>query len=261
MKNRLLGVCSSALLLGCGTIQSAMSTAVGSTMNTAGDTAGRRVGSAIGDSIGKSIVASYQPQMMGWYTSYIFSVAFSSGGYAVGGDYEPGDVTKWNYPSGEGADAQIERARLQDDDKGNQWWKVKFHNPKENETIVLEGLFSPDRGKLLRLRGKFPKEDAKEIPVTDQTYYVPPTKLTEESIAGATVGTEKVTVPAGSFDAKHVVYAYGSGSQEWWLAEGVPGGLVKQTLKGEKKDDKEQKYTMTLQSHGKDAASELGSIK
>jgi hypothetical protein len=262
MKRILFGVGTAAALAGCSMMHDAMSSAVGSTVNTAGNVAGQRVGTAIGESVSARLLAAYQPQMMAAYTSYIFSIAFSSGGYSVQqGDYAVGDWTRWNWPTEDGSVNQIERARLADDDKGNQWWKVKFVNNKQNETTTLEGLFSHDRSKLLRLRGKFPKEEAKEVPVTDQTYYVPPTKLTDESVAGATVGTESVTVPAGSFSAKHVVYAYGNGTQEWWLTEGVPGGLVKQSLKGSKEDSSKNQYTITLAAKGNDAKDELGAIK
>jgi hypothetical protein len=90
---------------------------------------------------------------------------------------------------------------------------------------------------------------------------VPPTTLTDESVAGATVGAESVTVPAGSFSARHVVYAYGNGTQEWWLVEGVPGGLVKQSLKGSKEDKGRSQYTIDLAAKGNDAKDELGAIK
>ena len=265
MKNSLiaLGAALLAGTTGCSMVHDAMGSAMSSTSNTAGNVVGQRVGSAIGENISAKILAGYQPGMMGAYTSYLFTLAFSSGGIAVQqGEYEPGDYTRWNMPSSDGAVNQIERARLPDDAKGNQWWKVKFVNGKQSETTVLEGLFNPERTKLLRLRGQFPKEEAKEIPVTEQTYYVAPTKLTAESIEGATKGTEEVTVPAGKFTAKHVVYQYGNGTQEWWLADGVPGGLVKQTIEGPKdKGSGKNDYTLTLAAFGKDAADELGAIK
>ncbi len=267
MTYRILPLACAALVAGstgCSMMHDAVGNAMGSTANTAGNVAGQRVGTAIGENISQRVLAGYQPGMTSAYTSYLFTIAFSSGGVAVEqGEYEPGDYSRWNWPSSDGAVNQIERARLADDAKGNQWWKVKFTNAKQNETTTLEGLFDSGRTKLLRLRGQFPKEEAKEIPVTEQTYYRAPTKLTAESIEGATKGTESVTVPAGTFTAKHVVYQYGSGSQEWWLAEGVPGGLVKQTIQGAKDSGSSGKneYTLTLQAYGKDAKDELGAIK
>jgi hypothetical protein len=257
MKMAMTALCA-ALMAGCSMMQGAMNSAMSSTSNTAGNVVGQRVGGAIGD----QMMAGYQPQMMGAYTGYLFTLAFSSGGIAVQqGDYDVGDYTRWSLPSNDGTVNTIERARLPDDDKGNQWWKVKFVNGKKNETTILEGLFNPERTKLLRLRGQFPKEEAKEIAVTEQTYYVAPTRLTAESIEGATKGSEDVTVPAGTFNARHVVYQYGSGTQEWWLADGVPGGLVKQSVQGKEQSGKGHEYTMTLAAYGKDAKDELSAIK
>jgi hypothetical protein len=260
----LCGACIVAVVPGCSHVSDALSGAVGSTVNTAGNVAGQRVGTAIGEGISARILAGYQPGLMNMYTSYLFSVAFSSGGFWVEqGQYKPGDYTRWTMPGDDDVANWIERAYLGKDGKGQEWWKVKFHNGKENETTVLQALFSKDKAQMLRLRGKFPKEEAKEIPVTEQTYYIPPTRLTAESIEGATVGTETVKVPAGTFKAKHVVYSYGNGSQEWWLADRVPGGLVQQTLKappGEEKKAKDE-YTIKLEKYGSDAKDELGAIK
>jgi len=264
MKKTLLGLCAAVLAssAGCSMMHDAMSNAVGSTVNTAGNVAGQKVGTAIGESISAKILAGYTPGMMNMYTSYLFTVAFSSGGYAVEqGEYKPGDYTRWTFPGEQSSSNWIERARLTDDAKGQQWWKVTFYNAKESQTTILEALFTPDRSKMLRLRSKFPKEEAKEVPVTDQTYYAPPTKLTAESIEGATKNTESVTVPAGTFTAKHVVYAYGGGSQEWWLTDGVPGGLVQQTLKGTPDAKDKEQSTIKLQKFGADAKDELGAIK
>ncbi len=265
MQNSLRLLCAALLASAsaCSMVHDAMSNAVSSTANTAGNVAGQRIGTAIGESLGGRVVSAYQPQLMGGYTQYLFHIAFSSGGYAVQqGDYSPGDYTRWNFPEYEGKTNWVERARLADGSDGQQWWKVKFFNAKENQTTVLEGLFSSDQKKLLRLRGQFPGEQPKEIPVTDQTYYVPPTKLTAESIKGATTGTESVTVPAGTFQADHVVYAFGSGQQEWWLvSQGVPGGLVKQVIKSSKSGDNKNDYQMLLAAYGKDAQDELGAIK
>ena len=266
MKTFLLGLGAAALAAssGCSMVHDAMSSAVGSTVNTAGNVAGQKVGTAIGESISAKILAGYQPGLMNMYTSYLFTVAFSSGGYAVEqGEYKPGEYTRWTFPGEANTSNWIERARLPDDAKGQQWWKVTFYNAKESQTTVLEALFTADRTKMLRLRAKFPKEEAKEVPVTEQTYYIPPTKLTAESIEGATKNTESVTVPAGTFTARHVVYAYGGGSQEWWLTGGVPGGLVQQTLKGASSTDAKEKEqaTIKLQKFGSDAKDELGAIK
>ena len=47
------------------------------------------------------------------------------------------------------------------------------------------------------------------------------------------------------------------GTSEWWLADKVPGGTVKQLQKNPKSD--EDRFEMELQAYGSDAKSELGS--
>ena len=114
---------------------------------------------------------------------------------------------------------------------------------------------------LVRMRGKFPGQtEAQELLVPEQwgmwnmngSLGMKPTK---ESIEGATVGTESVTTPAGTFRAKHVRFGQGNGSMDWWLDETAVGGWVKfQAFDNEKKPT----YTMELIGKGIGAKSELG---
>jgi hypothetical protein len=78
--------------------------------------------------------------------------------------------------------------------------------------------------------------------------------LTQESLDAATVGTESVTTPAGTFSARHIRYTMmGGGTYEWWAAD-VPGGVVKYVV-GYGGDN----YTQTLVAMSSNAATELGS--
>ena len=61
--------------------------------------------------------------------------------------------------------------------------------------------------------------------------------------------------PAGSFTAKHVRYSMmGGGTYEWWMAEGIPGGVAKCVV-GYQSDS----YTQTLVAMARDARTELDS--
>ena len=244
------------------------------TLGSAGDAAGQRIGTSIGNSAGDAIApaagsataAAMGGQYMTIYTSYIFGLAFSSGGYAISTrDYQPGEYTRFSLPASDGTQNTIERARLFDDANGNQWWKVKYTEGKKGEVIILEGLLSPKDQRMVRLRGKFPKDEAaKEMPVDEQSYYVPPRRLSRESIEGATVGTETVTTPAGTFKgARHVVFGdAGGNSHEWWLDDKVPGGAVRQALKSTSRQagngPDAGNYVMSLVAYGSDAKSDLG---
>lgn len=222
-------------------------------------------GNAYGESVGKQYAnqhrAMWAGPMAATYTNMIFAYAFNSGGYAVqGADWKPGEYARWNMETKESKPNWIERAYLAADKDGNQWWRVKYFDGEQAQTTVLEALLQPSSGKMVRLRAKFPDDAAgKEMPVDEQAYYIPPQKLSKESLEGATVGSEKITVPAGSFTARHVVYGNpGGGNQEWWLVDSVPGGVVKQLIKG---DSSGEQHEMLLAAFGKDAQSELDSIK
>lgn len=197
------------------------------------------------------------PQFQAMYTQLMFQLAFSSGGMEVSQvPFQPGQFVRWQYKGAEdnGKVATIERAYLFDDSDHNQWWKVKYATGEKNETIVLEALLSKDGHKVLRMRGQFPGEQPHEMAVDESTQFVPPTRLTAQSLQGATVGTEKVATPAGAFTARHVVFGDPArGTYEWWLVDAVPGGVVKIATKHEGKGGEQ-----VLVAHGGHAESELG---
>lgn len=244
------------------------STACASAVNRAIGSAADAAGQAVGEQIGQMLVASFPdewtPRYTTLYTRYLFGVAFQSGSYVVTDQdvYDPGEWTRWRMTdAGESTPTVIERAYLGPDDEGNQWWRVKYVNTEDDEEIVLEGLFTADRSELLRLRGKFPGEEAEEMPVEEGTYgYAEPTRLTEQSVEGATVGTESVTVPAGTFQARHVRYGQPGSTLEWWLSDEVPGNMVRYLQRAGEAGEGEvpQSWTAELEEYGSGAESELG---
>jgi len=251
--------CALAGLLFFGT---GCSSFIDSALNGAGNNAGNRAGNAAANSImgppgsGGMTAATMPPATMNLYLGQIFSLAFSPGGYSLGDrDYKPGEYTRWDISNEEGKkDATLERAHLFDDASGNQWWRVKWFSPDE-KPMVIEGLLNPTQNRFVRMRAKFPEDTApQELPVDEQNYYHPPQKLSRESIEGATVGTESVTVPAGTFTARHVVFGQAGLTHESWLDSKVPGGSVRQATKSEKTVVSEMK----LIAFGTDAKSELG---
>lgn len=247
-----------------------------SVIDTAVRSAGDTVGEAAGEAAGEAIVREYSPAFRQWYVSYLTSLAFYSGGYSVApatSDYDPGDYTRFNvYTNAEEEVARITRAYLFEDDDGNQGWKVRFLDLEAQDTTIVELLFSPDRSQLLRMRARFPDEEAgHEVPVEENQYYRTPRRLTSESVEGATVGVESLTLPAGTFEARKVEYAAPGTrvTQTWWIVDGVPGGIVQyvhrtpgqdesgdepESAKGLDGDD----YRLELAEHGSGAESELG---
>ena len=250
---------------------------VSSAIDTAGRRTGEVIGNRVGSAMGARLSAMWTPQLMQFYTGYLFSLAFHSGSYAPAGvEYEPGEWTRWRIvqTGQEGPPPEFERAFLRREADGSEWWRVRYvvmgddgSGEVKPDTILLEGKFSPDRSQLVRLRGKMPGEtEAKEMPVEEGTYgYSEPIPLTEESLEGATVGTETISVPAGRFTAQHVRYGnMGGGTVEWWLNDDVPGDMVKYSNSSPQEPSEDggtpdpHNYTVELLAHGTGATSATG---
>jgi len=243
---------------------------IDSTISGASDQAGRNIGASMVGNAGapgggarpasygggSMSMSSMNPAFLNMYMSFIFTYAFSSGGYDVAPvEYKPGQYTRWTGKGQNGKTIELTRARLSDDAQGRQWWKVKFTDD-ESRTTILEGLLDPKQQKFVRMRAQFPDDkEGNEMPVDEQSYYHPAQRLSKESVEGATKGIESVAVPAGRFKARHVVFGGADGRHEWWLDGKVPGGTVKQLLRSGDED----RWEMELAAYGSDAKSELGS--
>jgi hypothetical protein len=204
------------------------------------------------------------------WISQLFTVQYLSGATMFEKDYKPGEWTRWQVTTADNEDVQTnERAFLGRQTDRGEWWRMKTIMTDKAagtaDTVVMEALFRPDSTNeyvqtLVRMRGKFPgNAEAQEMMVPEQWAMwnmagaMP--KPTKESVDGATVGTESITTPAGTFRAKHVRFGGGGGTLDWWLDETSVGGWVKfSALDNEKKP----MYTMELVSKGTGAKSELG---
>ena len=208
------------------------------------------------------------------WISQLFTIQYLSGAAMFETNYKPGEWTKWSIETADEDDdkQETEKAFLGKTAEGAEWWRFKtITNYKDGDkamadTIILESLFKPEPGneqmqQLVRMRGKFPGQtEAQEMMVPQQwgmwnmngAFQMKPTK---ESVDGATVGTETVTTPAGTFKAKHVRFGQGGGTIDWWLDETAVGGWVKFTATD---NEKKPTYTMQLIGKGTGAKSELG---
>lgn len=223
-----------------------------------------------GRQIGAAIAGQVTPHLQRFYTTYMLRMAFYAGGYSVAPaahDYEPGEYTEWEVHGESTQDnrAVMRRAFLGTDADGNEWWQVKYTNAEDGSTIIMESLFSPDMQQLLRMRAKWPNDrQPQEVPVTENQYYQAPQRLTEQSLEGGTRGYETVTTPAGSFNARHVVFGNpGGDTQEWWMTDRVPGGVVKYLYSSPTGGSGNQPadasyYDLRLVDYGANARSELG---
>jgi hypothetical protein len=152
---------------------------------------------------------------------------------------------------------KVEKALLKVTEDNNEWWRVSWET--DDRTWVYESLINPSTNNLLRLRGKDPDGNTQEIPVTKgTTVYRSPRELTEQSIEGATVGTETITVNGESIPTEHVRYSAGmsGGTLEWWLNDDIPGGVVKYQATNQSGD---ATWVSTLSGYGTDATTKLES--
>lgn len=210
--------------------------------------------------VGPGVTPGFTTQYMLQMYRVVFSYSFGIGGYWIwASDFTSGDWTKWEITTGEGDKITTEMAYLKLTPDGNQWWRTSYYpQEKDEEPLIYEGMFSSDMGQLKRLRAKIGDKEPQEIPVTEGTYVAKPVRPTKESIEGAKVGIETVTVPGGTYSTEHIRYgAISGGTIEWWTTKQVTGGIVKYVIRDE---DKELVLQSQLLSFGSGANSILGSF-
>lgn len=231
-------------------------------LDSAGEAAGRTVGEALGAEIVRAAdlpppgSARYNQVMLS-QAQIMFSYAFSAGGmWPAEASYEPGEWTVYRVAADgrEAALDTLERAFLTRTGDGNEWWRIR--GVQDGEGWVYEALLDPEQEEVVRLRTKDPEGEVGEVPVTEETVYRPPQELTEESVEGATEGTESVEIPAGTFTARRVEYtgAASGGTVTWFMSEEVPGHVVQYEGRREGTE-----WTSTLLDYGTDATTQLDS--
>ena len=245
------------LVIGCSSAR-VVEEGIGSAAEAAGEEMGQAMGEEMAEGAGvpPSGTARYN-QVMLTQAQMMFSYAFSAGGmWPAQATYEPGEWTMYRVEasSGETALDTLERAFLKTTEEGNEWWRVR--GVQDGERWVYEALLDPEQETVVRLRGRDPEGSVGEVPVTEQTVYRPPQTLTEESVEGATTGTQSLDTPAGTFSARRVEYGGtpGGGTITWFLSEEVPGHVVQ--YRGQQG---EQQWTSTLIDYGSDATTRLDS--
>lgn len=238
-----------------------VSSAIQEGIDSAGDAAGEQVGKALGSQIVSAVdlpapgSARYNQVMLS-QAQVMFSYAFSAGGmWPAETSYEPGEWTTYRVGAtgGETALDTLERAFLKRTDDGNEWWRIR--GVQDGDAWVYEALLDPGRETVVRMRAKDPKGEVGEVPVTERTVYEPPQELTEESVEGATVDTESINAPAGTFTARRVEYKGMAGSTvTWFLTDDVPGSVVQ--YQGRREGEE---WTSTLLDYGTGATTQLNS--
>jgi hypothetical protein len=229
------------------------------------------LGVALGGAAVRVMPGQWTADASWMYVSHMFGMMYGTGANVFDRPYEAGQWTRWQMQGEDENDRQVvERAFLTTTPDSGEWWRFKSissyreGNRTVSDTIILEGLFkrmSEGIQQLVRMRGKMPGDrEPNEMLVpqnmsTVNMWGMFGARPTPESVAGATVGTESLRTPAGSFTAKRVRFGTPGGRQEWWITDQVPGGWVKYRVS---ESDTEVNYVMELVAHGTGAKSELG---
>ncbi|MDQ2070880.1 hypothetical protein [Natronospira bacteriovora] len=211
-----------------GTAERAARDAASEAVSEAAREAGREVGRAVGE----AIVRHYTPQFMSWYASYLSQLAFHAQGYTVESEtrgYQSGEYSEWQVRDahGDAPMSRMRRAYLGNDANGNERWQVVYHDAAGDDTIIMETVFTPGREQALRIFARFPDDkEVHEIEATDRTFAAP-TKLKLSEVEGARESRERISVPAGDFEAHRISVGEEDWQQDWWLNDRVPGGVVR----------------------------------
>lgn len=196
----------------------------------------------------------------------LYWYVFAAGGYFFDDStYTEGQGTVWSLTSYDDEDYQmtVHRALLKIMDDGSKWWKIKFSS--DDMELLYEVKTDPQyRVVMFRFRDtaedqsgeyELKPEEVENMNPTD-TYVV-----TEEDYAEWIQGQEKVSTPAGTFNTDYVKTSYSDAEYEWtynwWVAEDVPGSLVK--FKWENSDDEWYQGELVEITTGN--APELGELK
>lgn len=254
----LLAAFVGSLLTGCFSASSVVDEGLGSAAGAAGEQVGKALGAEIvrAADLPPPGSARYN-QVMVSQAQIMFAYAFSAGGqWPAEAQYGPGEWASYEVRTAEGETAldTLSRAFLTRTDDGNEWWRVR--GAQDGEAWVYEALLDPKQEEVVRMRARDPEGKFGEVPVTEKTVYRPPQRLTEESVDGATTGTEQVETTAGTFTARRVEYSgMGSGGTvTWFLSDEVPGHVVRYQA-----SRNGSRYTSSLLNYGTDATTRLDS--
>ena len=243
------GVVAVLLLAGCSTISS-VGNLIGGITGRESETVDNdeSTGGAVASSQGSSgrvtgpvtadRYAAIQATML-FNTTY-YQVFFIGGYDPAGDDFREGEGVTWTITSSDrrASDAiTIVRALLKRVDQGS-WWYLALES--DDQLIEYEVLLGPDYAPI-----EMVWEDPDSGQVLRQTFDPgqvagPGTGAeagamvySQEAASTASRSPERVTVPAGSYSAQHVVfrasdYQYGEQVEyNWWVVDSVPGDLVK----------------------------------
>ncbi len=197
----------------------------------------------------------YQMYLGQFYSLYWYSF-YAGGFYFDDSNYKEGEGTVWKLTSKKDPEdiLIVDKSLLKVNDDGSKWWKVKYDD--EGDNIIFEFLIDQDYT-LVKLRfrdadtGKIKEYEPSEKDIVKYRQEDMRT-VTDSDYSDWNTGAEKISTPAGTFKADHLVYTEDNADYEWWITEKVPGNMVKFFWY-----DKDDKITGILDRITKNNKSEL----
>lgn len=207
--------------------------AVGVTLRL-GDTEPLREGESWISGVGDAVATGMADLAMLQFTSMYWSF-FGMGGFVITDTgYDVGDGTRWRTSmyddDGETVEVILERALLREDADGTRLWRVVFE--VERTRYEYETLVGPDLG-LLELTYRDESGTISTYTPSDPEAWWGQVDLESAEVSDLlekSTGTERVTVPAGTFRTAAKVEVRDEEQEalwQWWVADDVPGQLVK----------------------------------
>lgn len=211
-----------------------------------------KIGESVSSAMGLDNLAA-EMQALQFYSLYL-SYAFY-GGYSYETGFAEGQGLRWQFTTdpaeGERQISEFERVYLKDMKDGTTWWRLSAEN--KEEAAEYEYLMDEDSNILvIRYKDSDTNEVIEYRPPTSEEEPDEAEDMGEESDAELTIeeyesydeyeynqysaGKEKITVPAGTYTAEHMVSEIQDDSDpenpvdlrtDWWIVESVPGGVIK----------------------------------
>jgi hypothetical protein len=148
----------------------------------------------------------------------------------------PGEFARYRIPPALYADSRggvVEIANLGKDAQEAIWWKVKFTESGTSATSLLEMARSA-AGDTTTLRRKLPNDPEVVVQKLGRNdawlrgaKAVPAKAVAGDGVRIIDKGIENVTVPAGNFSAKHVVYESDRAATDLWTNDAIVGRSIK----------------------------------
>ncbi len=183
-----------------------------------------------------------------------YNQTFFAGGYWVDDHgFEEGDAVRWHItaerPDAGSNEFEAERALVEINADGSQWWYIRYSQDayRFECKVLLDEFATPvemwhrqdsDQDPLFHefdyeQAGHFGDAGSADLEALEEAGISTLVYLSSAEYERALSGRGAVRVPAGEFEADHLVYEFEdsqTGEQflyEWWVTQAVPGRLVR----------------------------------